>query len=90
MKRIADNFDGFIVKVEEAERTVLNTEIGQEFTTEYLKECLRKDPCMTAEEWKEKKSELMTVIFLMFVKENLEAFSEFAEHTYNELRKEEN
>ena len=43
MKRIAENFDDFIVNVEEAERTVLNTEIGQEFTTEYLKECLRKN-----------------------------------------------
>lgn len=90
MKRIAENFDEFIVKVEEAERTVLNTEIGQQFTKEYLKECLRKNPEMTAEEWTEKKSELMTVIFLMFVKENPEAFKEFAEHTYNELRKEEN
>ena len=88
MKKIAENFDGFIKKVEEAERTVLNKEIGQEFTKEYLKECLRKNPQMTAEEWKEKKSELMTVIFLMFVKDNPEAFGEFAEHTYNELRKE--
>ena len=88
MKKIAENFDEFIVKVEEAERKVLNTEIGQEFTREYLKECLRKNPQMTAEEWKEKKSELMTVIFLMFVKDNPEAFGEFAEHTYNQLRKE--
>lgn len=88
MKKIAENFDEFIVKVEEAERTVLNTEIGQEFTREYLNECLRKNPNMTPEEWREKKSELMTVIFLMFVKDNPAAFGEFAEHTYNELRKE--
>ena len=44
MRRIAENFDDFIIKVEEAERTALNTEIGQEFTEEYLKECLRKNP----------------------------------------------
>lgn len=88
MQQIAENLNEFIEAVSEAERIALNTEIDQEITRDYLKECLRKNPGMTVEEWKQKKSELMTAIFLMFVKENPEAFNEFSGHVYNELRME--
>lgn len=85
MKRIAENFNDFVEKVSEAERKALNTETGRAFTESFLQECLRKNPNMTSEEWQQKKSELMTVIFLSFVQEHPEAMRELAEHTYNEI-----
>lgn len=88
MKNIAKNFDEFVEKVEAAERTVLNSEAGQEITKKYLELCLRENPKMTAEEWKAKKSGLMTAIFCTFCLENEDAKRELAEHVYNELRKE--
>ena len=87
-KRIAESFNGFIDTVSEAERKILNSEIGQEITKSLLAECLRKNPRMTEDEWSRKKSELMTFIFCMFVKENPAANREFAHHLYDELRKE--
>ena len=47
---------------------------------------LEQTPDMTAEEWKKTKSEFMTFLFTMFVKETPEAMKELGEHVYNELR----
>ena len=41
MKNIAKNFDEFVEKVEAAERTVLNSEVGQEITKKYLELCAK-------------------------------------------------
>lgn len=87
MNKISNNFNDFVKKVETAERTMLNSETGQEFTKKYLLDCLRKNPGMTAEQWEEKKSELMTAIFIMFINENETARKEFAGHIYNEIMK---
>ena len=83
---IAANFNEFVEKTSEAIRKTLNTEMGQEITTALLKQALEKNPNMTAEEWQQMKSEFMTFIFAMFVKETPEAMHELATHTYNELR----
>ena len=87
MNRCSENFNNFVNKIENAERIALNTEIGQEFTKKYLLDCLQKNPNMTAEQWKEKKSKLMTAIFIMFINENETARKEFAGHIYNEIIK---
>ncbi len=84
---IAQNFDEFINTVSEAERKTLNTPLGQQLTKELLKMKLEQNPNMTAEEWTRTKSEFMTFIFAMFVKENPEAMQELGHHVYNELRK---
>ena len=86
---IANNFNDFVEKVSEAERKVLNSEIGQKITQKYLSECLKENPEMTAEEWKEKKAGLLTYLFCLFCLENAEAKKELAEHTYNEIIKSE-
>lgn len=86
---IANNFNEFVDKVTEAERKLLNSEIGQKVTQEYLSECLKENPEMTAEEWKEKKADLLTCLFCLFCLENAEAKKELAEHTYNEIIKRE-
>lgn len=83
---LANNFNEFVEKVAEAERVVLNTEMGQKITTELLKMKLKENPNMTEDEWKQTKSEFMTYIFMLFVKEHPEAMKELATHTYNELR----
>ena len=43
---------------------------------------------MTPEEWAQTKSEFMTFMFTVFVKEVPEAMQELGHHVYNELRKE--
>ena len=83
---LATNFNEFVEKVTEAERAVLNFPIGQELTTQLLKMKLAQNPNMTAEEWKETKSEFMTFLFAMFVKETPEAMQELGAHVYNELQ----
>lgn len=85
---IANNFNEFVTKVEEAERKALNTEMGQELTEQLLQMKLAENPNLTEEEWKQTKSEFMTFIFYQFVKECPEAMKELAEHTWNELQKE--
>ena len=85
---IAQNFDEFINTVSEAERKTLNTPLGQQLTKELLKMKLEQNPNMTAEEWTRTKSEFMTFIFAMFVKENPEAMQELGHHVYNELKAE--
>ena len=82
---IATDFNGFVDKTSEAIRTALNSEVGQQLTKELLKMKLKQNPNMTVEEWKQVKSEFMTFIFLMFVKETPEAVKEMGEHIYNEL-----
>lgn len=84
--KIATNFNEFIDKVSEAERKVLNSQTGQEITKELLKMKLDENPNMTKEEWQQTKSEFMTFIFAMFVKENPEAMKELAEHVWNEMQ----
>ena len=83
---LATNFNEFVEKVSEAERTVLNSPIGQELTTQLLNMKLAQNPNMTVEEWKETKSEFMTFLFAMFMKESPEAMQELGTHVYNELQ----
>lgn len=83
---IASNFNEFIEKVSEAERKMLNTEMGQQLTQDLLEMKLKENPNMTVEEWQQTKSEFMTFIFTMFVKENPVAMEELGTHLYNELR----
>ena len=83
---LAANFNEFVEKVSEAERTVLNSPIGQELTTQLLNMKLAQNPNMTVEEWKETKSEFMTFLFAMFMKESPEAMQELGTHVYNELQ----
>jgi DNA-directed RNA polymerase alpha subunit len=83
---IANNFDEFVTRVEEAERVMLNTKDGQKLTQELLKMKLEANPNLTPEEWKQTKSEFMTFIFYQFVKENPEIMEEFSGHVYNKLR----
>ena len=85
---IANNSNEFITKVEEAERKVLNSEMGQKLTDQLLKMKLADNPNMTPDEWQQTKSEFMTFIFYQFVKNTPEAMEELASHVYNECRKE--
>lgn len=85
---IASNFNEFVTKIEKAERKALNSEAGQQLTKELLKMKLAENPNLTPEEWQQTKSEFMTFIFAMFVKETPEAMKELSDHVYNELRKE--
>ena len=82
---IANNFNEFVEKVAQAERTALNTEAGQKITKELLKTALEKNPNMTADEWKQMKSDFMTFVFCQFVQECPEAMTELAHHTYNAI-----
>ncbi len=84
--KIAEKFDQFVERVSEAERTVLNSPIGQELTTELLKKKLAQNPNMTQEEWAQTESEFMTFLFAMFVKETLEAMKELGGHVWNEMQ----
>lgn len=84
---IAQDFNGFVEKVTEAERTALNTPAGQELTQKLLEMKLQQNPGLTPEEWAETKSQFMTFIFAMFVKENPEAMKELGGHVWAELQK---
>lgn len=85
---VASNFNDFVYKVSEAERSVLNTEVGQKLTQELLNMKLAENPNMSPEEWQQTKSEFMTFMFVQFVKGCPEAMKELGDHLYNELRKE--
>ena len=85
---IAENFNDFVDKVSEAERSALNSPAGQELTQKLLEMKLAQNPNMTPEEWAQTKSEFMTFMFAVFVKEVPEAMQELGHHVYNELRKE--
>ena len=86
---IANNFDEFVEKVSEAERKALNMPAGQEMTQKLLEMKLAQNPNMTPEEWQQTKSEFMTFLFAMFVRETPEAMQELGSHVWNELRKQE-
>lgn len=77
---LATNFNDFIEKVSEAERTTLNSPAGQELTQKLLEMKLAQNPNMTPEEWKQTKSDFMTFMFFIFVKETPEAMREFGSH----------
>lgn len=83
---IANNFNDFVEKVTEAERTALNTPEGQEITKKLLEMKLAQDPDMIPEEWQNTKSQFLTFLFAMFVKENPEAMKELGTHVWNELQ----
>lgn len=83
---IASDFNDFVDKITEAERTVLNTPIGQELTQSLLSMKLESNPNMTVEEWQDTKSEFLTYLFAMFVRETPEAMQELGHHVWNELR----
>ena len=83
---IANNFNDFVEKVTEAERTALNTPEGQEITKKILEMKLAQDPDMIPEEWQNTKSQFLTFLFAMFVKENPEAMKELGTHVWNELQ----
>ena len=83
---IANNFDEFVEKVSEAERKALNMPAGQEMTQKLLEMKLAANPNMTPEEWQQTKSEFMTFLFAMFVKEAPEAMKELGGHVWNALQ----
>ncbi len=85
---LAENFNDFVEKVSEAERTALNSPAGQELTQKLLEMKLAQNPNMTPEEWSRTKSEFMTFIFFTFVKETPEAMRELGSHVWTELNKE--
>lgn len=85
---LAENFNDFVEKISEAERTALNSPAGQELTQKLLEMKLAKNPSMTPEEWNRTKSEFMTFIFFTFVKEAPEAMRELGLHVWTELNKE--
>ena len=87
--KIASNFDEFVEKVSEAERKALNMPAGQEMTQKLLEMKLAQNPDLTPEEWAQTKSEFMTFLFTVFIKETPEAMQELGSHVWNELRKQE-
>ena len=83
---IAGSFDEFVEKITQAERKALNTPFGQEITERLLKMKLEENPDMTTEEWQDTKSQFLTFLFAMFVKETPEAMAELAQHCWDELQ----
>lgn len=83
---IAGNFDEFVEKVTQAERKALNTPFWQEITEKLLAMKLAENPNMTQEEWQDTKSQFLTFLFAMFVKETPEAMAELAQHCWDELQ----
>lgn len=85
---IANNFNDFVDKVLEAERTTLNSPTGKELTENLLERKLAQNPHMTPEEWVQTKSDFMTFLFFVFVKEVPEAMQELGKHLWKELQNE--
>jgi hypothetical protein len=83
---IAGSFDEFVEKVTQAERKALSTPFGQEITEKLLAMKLAENPNMTQEEWQDTKSQFLTFLFAMFVKETPEAMAELAQHCWDELQ----
>lgn len=84
--KIAENFDQFVERVSEAERTVLNSPAGQALTKELLQMKLAQNPNMTAEEWAQTKSEFMVFLFSALLKEQPELMKELGGHVWNALQ----
>lgn len=53
---IANNFNDFVEKITEAERTALNTLAGREITQQLLEMKLEENPHLTPEEWQQTSS----------------------------------
>ncbi len=87
MTKIEKSYNGFIDKVSEAERKILNTSLGQKLINKLLKEKLKQNPDMPSKEWDRVKSELMTFLFVEFVKRTPEAMEEISCHVWEELRR---
>ena len=83
---IAGSFDEFVEKITQAERKALNTPFGQEITEKLLAMKLAENPNMTQEEWQDTKSQFLTFLFAMFVKDTPEAMAELAQHCWDELQ----
>ena len=83
---IAGSCDEFVEKITQAERKALNTPFGQEITEKLLAMKLAENPNMTQEEWQDTKSQFLTFLFAMFVKETPEAMAELAQHCWDELQ----
>ena len=83
---IAGSFDEFVEKITQAERKALNTPFGQEITEKLLAMKLAENPNMTQEEWQDTKSQFLTFLFAIFVKETPEAMAELAQHCWDELQ----
>lgn len=83
---IAVNFNEFVNKISDAERKALNLPAGQEITQKLLEMKLAENPNMTSEEWQQTKSDFMTFLFMIFIKENPEALQELGHHVWHELR----
>lgn len=83
---IAGSFDEFVENITQAERKALNTPFGQEITEKLLAMKLAENPNMTQEEWQDTKSQFLTFLFAMFVKETPEAMAELAQHCWDELQ----
>lgn len=83
---IAGSFDEFVEKITQAERKALNTPFGREITEKLLAMKLAENPNMTQEEWRDTKSQFLTFLFAMFVKETPEAMAELAQHCWDELQ----
>ena len=83
---IAGSFDEVVEKITQAERKALNTPFGQEITEKLLAMKLAENPNMTQEEWQDTKSQFLTFLFAMFVKETPEAMAELAQHCWDELQ----
>jgi len=49
---------------------------------------LEQNPGLTPEEWQQTKSEFLTYLFAMFVRETPEAMKELGTHVWNELNAE--
>lgn len=81
--RIANDFDSFVKRIADAEIKMLNDKTGLKFTKEFFIECLKENPSMTPDEWKEKKNELLRFIFAMILSRNEAIRKEFAEHIVN-------
>ena len=84
--KIAENFEQFMERVTDAEAATLNSPAGQALTKQLLEMKLAQNPNMTAEEWAQTKSEFMTFLFAMFVKETPEAMKELGGHVWNALQ----
>ncbi len=82
----SENLDQFVARIAEAERTALNNPTGQAITAELLKIKLDQNPDMTAEEWAQAKSDFMTFLFFVVVKESPELMKELNGHVWNALQ----
>lgn len=60
----------------------------QLMTQKLLEMNLAANPNLTPEEWQQTKSEFMTFLFAVFVKETPETMKELGNHVWHELRKE--